>query len=510
MDSSWWSLLFHLSYLKDIDECEYGSEDLSDMVYRVKLVFNQRLLCTYDSRLGKYVGYDEYGIINAEHYNNQSWKMRERKAELDSLCRAHARYYINSTRRKVPPDVTVRSNEKARYGQLTTLECHVYNFYPRAINVTWLIDGSKVNEDVTSTEFMDNGDWSYQIHSYLELVVQRGVRVSCQVEHSSLKEPLIVNWDSTPLDSRIMKLTVGCTLFIIGLIVTFSSVYYYYKRKHRGFTSLPLHGHSRYCTSLHCTVMAAPIRLISRLTLVTGGGSGIGRAVCQRFATEGASVVVADRNEESANQTLQLLSRDHKGQEHMALGVDVSLKDSVENLVSSIQLRYFQPPSVCVNAAGITQDEFLLKMEEQDFDRVIGVNLKGTFLVTQAVSKALVSAGAQKGSIITVGSIVGKVGNIGQVNYSASKAGVEGLTRTAAKELSKFGIRCNCVLPGFITTPMTDKVPEKVISKLTSSIPMGRMGEPAEVADACAFLASDDSRYITGISIEVAGGLFIG
>ncbi|XP_051527790.1 estradiol 17-beta-dehydrogenase 8-like isoform X2 [Myxocyprinus asiaticus] len=256
--------------------------------------------------------------------------------------------------------------------------------------------------------------------------------------------------------------------------------------------------------------MAASSRLISRLTLVTGGGSGIGRAVCQRFATEGASVIVADRNEESANQTLELMSRDHKGQEHMALGVDVSSKDSVEKLVTSIQHHYFQPPSVCVNAAGITQDEFLLKMEEEDFDKVIEVNLKGTFLMTQAVSKALVSAGAPKGSIITVGSIVGKVGNIGQANYSASKAGVEGLTRTAAKELSKFGIRCNCVLPGFISTPMTDQVPEKVISKLTSIIPMGRMGEPAEVADACAFLASDDSRYITGVSIEVAGGLFIG
>ncbi|KAI2653184.1 (3R)-3-hydroxyacyl-CoA dehydrogenase [Labeo rohita] len=208
--------------------------------------------------------------------------------------------------------------------------------------------------------------------------------------------------------------------------------------------------------------MATCSRLISRLTLVTGGGSGIGRAVCQRFATEGASVVVADRNEESANQTLELLSHDHRGQEHMALG-----------------RRYFQPPSVCVNAAGITKDEFLLKMEEDDFDKVIEVNLKGTFLVTQAVSKALVSAGAAKGSIITVGSIVGKVGNIGQVNYSSSKSGVEGLTRTAAKELSKFGIRCNCVLPGFIATPMTDKVPDKVIDKLTAIIPMGRMGEPA-------------------------------
>ncbi|XP_078146584.1 (3R)-3-hydroxyacyl-CoA dehydrogenase [Centroberyx gerrardi] len=256
--------------------------------------------------------------------------------------------------------------------------------------------------------------------------------------------------------------------------------------------------------------MAAATRLISRLTLVTGGGSGIGRAVCQRFASEGASVVVADISEESANETLGSLSRDLRGQDHMVAVVDVSSKQSVEKLVTSIQGRFFQPPSVCVHAAGITQDDFLLKMEEEQFDRVIQVNLKGSFLVTQAVAQALVACGAPKGSIVTVGSIVGKVGNIGQANYASSKAGVEGLTRTAAKELSRFGIRCNCVLPGFISTPMTEKVPEKVINKMTSLVPLGRMGEPAEVADVCAFLASDESRYITGTSIEVTGGLFIG
>nr|ACN49151.1 estradiol 17 beta-dehydrogenase 8 [Oryzias dancena] len=252
--------------------------------------------------------------------------------------------------------------------------------------------------------------------------------------------------------------------------------------------------------------MAAPTRLISRLTLVTGGGSGIGRAVCQRLASEGASVVVADINQESANETLSSLPDDFRGQVHTATVVDVSSKDSVKKLVTNIQTRYFQPPSVCVNTAGITQDDFLLSMEEEQFDRVIQVNLKGSFLVTQAVTQALVACGAPKGSIITVGSIVGKVGNLGQANYAASKAGVQGLTLTAAKELSRFGIRCNCVLPGFITTPMTDKVPEKVISKITTLVPLGRMGEPAEVADACAFLASDDSRYITGASIEVTGG----
>ncbi|XP_036422961.1 estradiol 17-beta-dehydrogenase 8 [Colossoma macropomum] len=256
--------------------------------------------------------------------------------------------------------------------------------------------------------------------------------------------------------------------------------------------------------------MAAPCRLISRLAVVSGGGSGIGRAVCQRFASEGASVVVADHNKESAHKTLELLSRHYRGQEHVALEVDVSLKKSVGRLVNTIQSHYFQPPSICVSAAGITQDEFLLKMEERDFDSVIQVNLKGTFLLTQAVSSALVAAGISKGSIITMGSIVGKVGNVGQINYSASKAGVEGLTRTAAKELSKYGIRCNCILPGFIASPMTENMPEKVMSKITPLIPLGRMGKPLEVADVCAFLASDDSQYITGVSIEVAGGLFIG
>ncbi|XP_029023727.1 estradiol 17-beta-dehydrogenase 8 [Betta splendens] len=255
--------------------------------------------------------------------------------------------------------------------------------------------------------------------------------------------------------------------------------------------------------------MAAPTRLISRLAVVTGGGSGIGRAVCQRLASEGASVVVADVSEDSANATVATLS-DVRGQSHTAAVVDVTSKHSVTKLVTSIQTRYFQPPSVCVNAAGITQDDFLLSLEEEAFDRVIQVNLKGSFLVTQAVAQALVACGAAKGSIITVGSIVGKVGNIGQANYAASKAGVEALTRTAAKELSRFGIRCNCVLPGFISTPMTDKVPEKVISKIKSLVPMGRMGESAEVADVCAFLASDDSRYVTGASVEVTGGLFIG
>uniref|UniRef100_A0A8C1PZ53 Ig-like domain-containing protein n=1 Tax=Cyprinus carpio TaxID=7962 RepID=A0A8C1PZ53_CYPCA len=167
-------------------------EDLSDMVYTVKLVFNQKLLCSYDSRLGKYVGYDEYGIRNAEHYNNQTWKMKQQKEELETICRANARLYIKSEKRK-GKQPQLLSCKKLEI-KLTTLECHAYDFYPQAINVTWLLDGSEVTGDVVSTEFMDNGDWSYQMHSYLELVLHRGVPVSCRVEHSGLEEPLVTLW----------------------------------------------------------------------------------------------------------------------------------------------------------------------------------------------------------------------------------------------------------------------------------------------------------------------------
>ncbi|XP_043353182.1 (3R)-3-hydroxyacyl-CoA dehydrogenase isoform X2 [Dermochelys coriacea] len=213
------------------------------------------------------------------------------------------------------------------------------------------------------------------------------------------------------------------------------------------------------------TVMEAPLRLRSTLALVTGGGSGIGRAVCARLAEEGALVAVADQNEVGAAETVRGLPRGEPGQEHEAFGVDVSSAQSVGELMARIQAQFSALPRVCVSCAGITMDEFLLKQTEQAFDKVLQVNLKGTFLVTQAVARGLVESGAPGGSIINMGSIVGKVGNLGQVSYAASKAGVEGLTKTAAKELARFGIRCNVVLPGFIATPMTDKVPPKVLQK---------------------------------------------
>ncbi|XP_053329491.1 (3R)-3-hydroxyacyl-CoA dehydrogenase [Spea bombifrons] len=255
--------------------------------------------------------------------------------------------------------------------------------------------------------------------------------------------------------------------------------------------------------------MAASCRLKSMLALVTGGGSGIGRAVSQRLSLEGASVVVVDLNIDNAESTLQTLSRGFPGQEHAAFSVDVSKSKSVTALMEQIQTKYSQPPRVAVSSAGITRDEFLLHLSEDSFDSVLSVNLKGPFLITQAVARSLVASGQPGGSIINIGSIVGKVGNLGQSNYAASKAGVEGLTKTAAKELARYGIRCNSVLPGFISTPMTDKVPQKVLDKFAGMVPLGRLGKPEDVAHVCAFLASDDSKYITGASIEVTGGLFM-
>ncbi|XP_078605056.1 estradiol 17-beta-dehydrogenase 8-like [Branchiostoma floridae x Branchiostoma japonicum] len=247
-------------------------------------------------------------------------------------------------------------------------------------------------------------------------------------------------------------------------------------------------------------------RLVGRLALVTGGGSGIGRAVCQALAAQGSKVAVVDINEAPANETLQSLSCD-QGLQHLAFGCDVSSTQSVSRLLTDVTQRFSCAPCITVNCAGITKDEFLLKMDNRMFDQVIKVNLKGTFLITQAVGRAMVEGKIQNGSIINMASIVGKVGNLGQCNYAASKAGVEGLTRTSAKELAKFGIRCNAVLPGFIETPMTDAVPQKVLDKFRDVIPMGRLGKPTDIADVCVFLASEESSYITGASIEVTGGL---
>ncbi|KAK2576735.1 hypothetical protein KPH14_005388 [Odynerus spinipes] len=241
-----------------------------------------------------------------------------------------------------------------------------------------------------------------------------------------------------------------------------------------------------------------------KLAFVTGAGGGIGREVCRVLAREGAKVIAADQNIRTAEETITFLD----GSDHVALDVDVTNPHKIAKAFKNITDQFSTAPTIVVNSAGITRDNFLLKLSESDFDNVINVNLKGTFLVMQSAVKAMIDAGTTEGSsIINISSIIAKVGNIGQSNYSASKAGVEALTKTASMEFGKLGIRVNAVLPGFIETPMTAMVPDNIKSMFIKRIPFERMGKPNEVAEVVAFLASSRSSYVNGASIEVTGGL---
>lgn len=245
--------------------------------------------------------------------------------------------------------------------------------------------------------------------------------------------------------------------------------------------------------------------LSGRLAVVTGAGSGIGRAVCRVFASEGATVIGADMNEKGMEETLAMIKDTG---DHQSYQCDVSSSASVNNLLDKIKEKYSSAPQVAVNSAGITRDRTMMKLTEEDFDKVVNVNLKGTWLLNKAVGKAMLTDKVP-GSIVNISSLVGKTGNIGQTNYAASKAGVIGITKSMAKEMGKFNIRVNAVLPGFIETPMTETVPENLMQMTKLLIPLGRLGNPEEIANTCAFLASDKSSYITGATIEVTGGLFM-
>ncbi|XP_064454753.1 estradiol 17-beta-dehydrogenase 8-like [Ornithodoros turicata] len=249
---------------------------------------------------------------------------------------------------------------------------------------------------------------------------------------------------------------------------------------------------------------SAGVLLAGRLAVVTGGGSGIGRAVCKALSLEGARIIAADISKEAAAFTAKCLPGSH---EHQGMQVDVGSAESVAALFEAIRKQYTMPPSIIVNSAGIIRDAFLLDMTEAMFDDVIKINLKGTFLITQAAAREMVTNKVAEGSIVNISSIVGKTGNMGQGNYAASKAGVVGFTKSIARELARHGIRCNAVMPGFIETPMTTAVPEKVLSKILPKIPMHRMGTPEEVAEVVKFLCLPSSSYVTGSVLEVTGGL---
>ncbi len=246
------------------------------------------------------------------------------------------------------------------------------------------------------------------------------------------------------------------------------------------------------------------LRLHDRVAIITGGAQGIGRAIGLLLAQNGARIVIADINDKQAEETAQEIAL--LGRKSLAVKVDVSNFSEAENLGKTV-FDAFGQIDILVNNAGITRDGFFLRMKEEEWDAVIAVNLKSVFNCSKAVIRYM---GKQRGGkIISVASVVGQIGNIGQANYAASKAGIIGFTKTLAREFASRGIMVNAVAPGFIETDMTRTLPEKVREGFISNIPLGRMGTPGEIAEAVLFLATDASNYITGQVINVNGGLYM-
>jgi 3-oxoacyl-[acyl-carrier protein] reductase len=248
-----------------------------------------------------------------------------------------------------------------------------------------------------------------------------------------------------------------------------------------------------------------------KVTLITGGAAGIGRATALRFAAEGAVVALCDVNEAAGRDTLSLLGAQARFDK-----VDVTNRQEAQDWIDAIAAE-FGRIDIFINNAGILRDGLLVKvkegqlvsqMPESDFDRVIAVNLKGVFNCTQAVAPVMIRQGG--GVILNATSVVGLDGNFGQTNYVASKAGVVGMTKVWARELGRFGIRVNAVAPGFTATEMVVAMPEKIIENMIAHTPLGRMGQPADIANAYLFLASDEASFITGITLRVDGGIVVG
>lgn len=243
-----------------------------------------------------------------------------------------------------------------------------------------------------------------------------------------------------------------------------------------------------------------------RVVVVTGGSKGIGRAVCLKFAREGARIVFVhyDPDEIAADETLSLLS--DIGAEARAEKLDVSSSEAVDAYFGKVVSEY-EKVDVLVNNAGITDDGFLMRMSAEQWSRVLAVNLTSVFNCTRAVIRSMIKE--RNGRIINISSVVGQIGNIGQSNYAASKAGILGFTRSVAREVAGRGITVNAVSPGFIDTIMTQALSDKVKETFLAQIPMGRIGTPEEVAEAVYWLASSGATYITGQVIHVNGGLYM-
>jgi 3-oxoacyl-[acyl-carrier protein] reductase len=244
------------------------------------------------------------------------------------------------------------------------------------------------------------------------------------------------------------------------------------------------------------------VRLSDKVAIVTGSAQGIGLATALRLASEGARVVVSDLGGPRVQAAVAQIRA--AGGQAMGCVVDVTDRAAIDAMVAEVKTAWGRI-DILINNAGITKDARLAKMTSAQFDSVIAVNLKGVFECTQAVAELMVTQGA--GSIVNASSVVGLYGNFGQTNYAATKAGVIGFTKTWARELGPKGVRVNAVCPGFIRTPILDTVPDAVKQKMIEKVPLGRLGNPEEIASVYAFLASDDASYLNGAVIEVSGGI---
>lgn len=245
------------------------------------------------------------------------------------------------------------------------------------------------------------------------------------------------------------------------------------------------------------------ISLKEKTAVITGSARGIGRAIAEKLAEAGSKIVISDILVEDGEKTAKEIKEKY-GVETLFIASNVADSQSAEELVTKAH-EAFGKIDVFVNNAGITRDTLLLRMKEDDFDKVIAVNLKGTFNCTQSVLKKMIKQ--RSGSIINIASVIGLMGNVGQANYAASKAGVIGFTKSVAREGAPRGVRANSIAPGFIKSDMTHILNEEVQKQILSQIPAGEMGTPEDVANAVLFLASDLSSYITGQTLTVDGGM---
>lgn len=244
-------------------------------------------------------------------------------------------------------------------------------------------------------------------------------------------------------------------------------------------------------------------RFEGKAVMVTGSSRGIGAAIARRLAAEGARVAVTYSSKpDAAEQVMKTLP----GEGHICLKLDVSDEASVQAAFDEA-LKAFGKLDGLVNNAGITRDQLILRMKTEDFDAVINTNLKGTFFCTRAAVKTMMRA--RSGAIVNITSVIGEMGNAGQSNYAASKAGIEAFSKSIAKEVGSRGVRVNCVAPGFIVTEMTDVLSDEQKNAILEKVPLNQFGQVEDVAAAVAFLLSDEAKYITGHTLSVNGGLYM-